>query len=56
MKSIIHSQTSQYKFVYNVGSGQQGCVYCAENTQNGEHYAVKILNMDHAVSKEAIEK
>jgi serine/threonine protein kinase len=56
MKSIIRSQTSQYKLVYDLGRGQQGSVFCAENTQNGEHYAVKTINMDQITSKEAMEK
>jgi serine/threonine protein kinase len=56
MKSIIRSQTTQYKFSYNLGQGQQGDVYCAKNTQNGEHYAIKILNLHQNMSKEIIEK
>ena len=56
MKSVIRGQIGNYRLQYDLGRGQQGTVFCGENLQSGEHFAIKIVRFNHIPTRESIEK
>jgi len=56
MKSVLRGGVGNYHIRYDLGRGQQGSVFCGENIQTGEQFAVKIISLEQLAKREAVEK